>query len=43
MDVWVDHVVLSWAQFTVTAMSHRLWPVLTVGLSVFLFLVAARR
>jgi len=39
MDVWFDHVTLSRLQFAFTAMFHILWPVLTVGLSLFLVLV----
>jgi len=39
MDMWFDHVTLSRVQFGFTALFHILWPVLTVGLSVFLVAV----
>lgn len=41
MDIVFDHVMLSRLQFAVTAMFHILWPVLTVGLSLFLVVVEA--
>lgn len=39
MDSLPDHVFLSRLQFAVTAMFHILWPVLTIGLSLFLVVV----
>jgi cytochrome d ubiquinol oxidase subunit I len=39
MDMWFDHVTLSRVQFGLTALFHILWPVLTVGLSLFLVVV----
>lgn len=36
METWYDHIILSRLQFAVTAMFHILWPLLTVGLSLFL-------
>jgi cytochrome d ubiquinol oxidase subunit I len=36
MDLLHDHLFLSRLQFGVTAMFHILWPVLTIGLSIFL-------
>ncbi|MEE4376026.1 MAG: cytochrome ubiquinol oxidase subunit I [Candidatus Competibacteraceae bacterium] len=36
-----DHIVLSRMQFALTAMFHILWPVLTIGLSLFLVTVEA--
>lgn len=41
MDVLIDHVLLSRIQFAATAMFHILWPVLTIGLSIFLMVVEA--
>ncbi len=41
MDALFDHVMLSRIQFGITAMFHILWPVLTIGLSIFLVLVEA--
>ncbi len=41
MDSLFDHVTLSRIQFAVTAHFHILWPVLTVGLSLFLVLMEA--
>ena len=41
MDMWFDHVTLSRVQFGFTALFHILWPVLTVGLSVFLVVFEA--
>jgi cytochrome d ubiquinol oxidase subunit I len=41
MDTWFNYVALSRAQFAVTAMFHILWPILTVGLSLFLVVVEA--
>ena len=37
----MDHVLLSRIQFAFTAMFHILWPVLTVGLSLYLVWVEA--
>jgi cytochrome d ubiquinol oxidase subunit I len=39
MDSLFDHVTLSRIQFAVTAHFHILWPVLTVGLSLFIVLM----
>jgi cytochrome d ubiquinol oxidase subunit I len=39
MDALLDTVVLSRLQFALTAMFHILWPVLTIGLSLFLVLL----
>jgi cytochrome d ubiquinol oxidase subunit I len=36
VDTLLDHVMLSRLQFAVTAMFHILWPILTIGLSLFL-------
>lgn len=41
MEGLFDHVMLSRIQFAVTAHFHILWPVLTVGLSIFLVLMEA--
>lgn len=41
MDTLLNHVVLSRLQFAFTAMFHILWPVLTIGLSLFLLLLEA--
>lgn len=41
MDTGLDYVLLSRLQFAVTAMFHILWPILTVGLSLFLVVVEA--
>ncbi|MGO9315579.1 MAG: cytochrome ubiquinol oxidase subunit I [Syntrophobacteraceae bacterium] len=41
MDSLFDNVTLSRIQFAVTAHFHILWPVLTVGLSLFLLLMEA--
>ena len=41
MDNLFDHVTLSRIQFAVTAHFHILWPVLTVGLSIFIMLMEA--
>jgi len=37
----MEHIILSRIQFAFTAMFHILWPVLTIGLSLFLVLVEA--
>ena len=37
----MEHILLSRIQFALTAMFHILWPVLTIGLSLFLVLVEA--
>ena len=37
----MEHVLLSRIQFALTAMFHILWPVLTIGLSIFLVLMEA--
>jgi len=37
----MEHILLSRIQFAFTAMFHILWPVLTIGLSLFLVLVEA--
>jgi len=39
MDILFDTVILSQLQFALTAMFHILWPVLTIGLSLFLVLL----
>lgn len=39
MDAPIDTVLLSRLQFALTAMFHILWPVLTIGLSLFLVLL----
>lgn len=41
METGMDYVLLSRLQFAVTAMFHILWPILTVGLSLFLVVVEA--
>ena len=41
MDMTFDHVMLSRVQFGVTALFHILWPVLTIGLSIFLVIMEA--
>jgi cytochrome d ubiquinol oxidase subunit I len=41
MDLLHDHLFLSRLQFGVTAMFHILWPVLTIGLSIFLLVLEA--
>lgn len=39
MDSLLDHALLSRLQFAITAMFHIVWPVLTIGLSLFLVTV----
>ena len=39
MELFQDHILLSRLQFAVTAMFHILWPVLTIGLSLYLVVV----
>jgi cytochrome bd ubiquinol oxidase subunit I len=39
MEILNDPVLLSRLQFALTAMFHILWPVLTIGLSLFLFVL----
>jgi cytochrome bd ubiquinol oxidase subunit I len=41
MGILADYVLLSRLQFALTTMFHILWPVLTVGLSLFLVLMEA--
>jgi len=41
MEVLLDHVLLSRLQFAFTAMFHIIWPVLTIGLSLFIVLMEA--
>jgi cytochrome bd ubiquinol oxidase subunit I len=41
MEGLFDHVMLSRIQFAITAMFHILWPVLTIGLSIFLVAMEA--
>ncbi len=41
MDVMIDQVLLSRLQFAVTTMFHILFPVLTIGLAVYLVIVEA--
>jgi hypothetical protein len=36
MSAFTDHLMLSRMQFAFTAMYHILWPVLTIGLSLYL-------
>ena len=42
VEILSDPLVLSRLQFALTAMFHILWPVLTIGLSLFVALVEAR-
>lgn len=37
----IDTTILARLQFAVTSMFHIIWPVLTIGLSLFLVLVEA--
>ncbi|MEJ2725996.1 MAG: cytochrome ubiquinol oxidase subunit I [Deltaproteobacteria bacterium] len=39
MDVPLDHAIISRFQFALTAMFHILWPVLTIGLSLYIVLM----
>jgi len=39
MDGWLDHLFLSRLQFALTTGFHILWPLLSIGLSLFLVLV----
>jgi cytochrome d ubiquinol oxidase subunit I len=41
MSAFTDHLMLSRVQFAFTAMYHILWPVLTIGLSLYLVLMEA--
>ncbi len=41
MDFFSDYINLSRLQFGLTAMFHILWPVLTIGLSIFLVIMEA--
>ena len=41
MDTTFDPVLLSRIQFAVTALFHILWPVLTIGLGIFLVVMEA--
>ncbi|MBI4772972.1 MAG: cytochrome ubiquinol oxidase subunit I [Deltaproteobacteria bacterium] len=41
MEILLDHVMLSRLQFAFTAMFHIIWPVLTIGLSLFIVLMEA--
>jgi len=41
MDVFADHVMLSRLQFAMTTMFHILWPLLSIGLSIFLVVMEA--
>ncbi len=41
MDSLTDYVVLSRLQFAITTLFHILWPVLTIGLSLFLVITEA--
>jgi len=42
MDGFTDTVILSRIQFALTAMFHILWPVATIGISIFLVFLEAR-
>jgi len=42
MEIFQDHVFLSRLHFAFTAMFHIIWPVLTIGLSLFLVYLEAR-
>jgi len=42
MEILQDHILLSRLQFAFTAMFHIIWPVLTIGLSIFLVVMEAR-
>ncbi len=42
MDGFTDTVILSRIQFALTAMFHILWPVSTIGISIFLVFLEAR-
>ena len=42
MELFQDQVLLSRIHFAFTAMFHILWPVLTIGLSIFLVGVEAK-
>jgi cytochrome d ubiquinol oxidase subunit I len=41
MEILQDHIFLSRLQFAFTAMFHIIWPVLTIGLSIFLVVMEA--
>jgi cytochrome bd ubiquinol oxidase subunit I len=41
MEIFYNHLILSRLQFAVTAVFHIIWPVFTIGLSLFLVLVEA--
>lgn len=42
MEIFQDHIFLSRLQFAFTAIFHIIWPVLTIGLSIFLVIMEAR-
>lgn len=42
MEIFQDHILLSRLQFAFTAIFHIIWPVLTIGLSIFLVVMEAR-
>ncbi|MHB8808623.1 MAG: cytochrome ubiquinol oxidase subunit I [Desulfobulbaceae bacterium] len=42
MELFQDHLFLSRLQFAFTAIFHIIWPVLTIGLSIFLVIMEAR-
>jgi cytochrome bd ubiquinol oxidase subunit I len=42
MDIFQDHIFLSRLHFAFTAIFHIIWPVLTIGLSIFLVVMEAR-
>jgi len=42
MEILFDHIFLSRLHFAFTAIFHILWPVLTIGLSIFLVVMEAR-
>jgi cytochrome bd ubiquinol oxidase subunit I len=41
MEPWFDHIMLSRIQFGLTTMFHIMWPVLIVGLSLFMVVLEA--
>ncbi len=42
MEIFQDHIFLSRLHFAFTAIFHIIWPVLTIGLSIFLVVMEAR-
>ena len=41
MELFSDHIFLSRLHFAFTAIFHIIWPVLTIGLSLFLVVMEA--